>query len=309
MTKNRKRCYTNLKGSEVMEIIDGRLVASKLKEQIARKIDDDYLSRGRVAPTLACVLVGDDPASKVYVASKEKACKALGINSVLKILPASISQEEVAEVITSLNSDKNISGILLQLPLPKHLDEGKLISLISPCKDVDGLTYENLGKLFAGIPLIAPCTATGIIDLLNYYNLSIEGKHAVVIGRSMLVGKSVASLLEHSNATVTLCHSKTKNLTEITRQADILVVAIGKPQFITAEMVKEGAIVIDVGINRLKSGLVGDVDFESVKEKASYVTPVPGGVGPMTIAELMRNTLILHEHACEKTYSINHEKG
>ncbi len=293
---------------EVMEIIDGRLVASKLKEEIANRIDSDYVSRGRKAPTLACVLVGDDPASKVYVASKEKACKALGINSVLKVLPASISQEEVAEVITSLNSDKNISGILLQLPLPKHLDEGKLISLISPCKDVDGLTDENLGKLFAGNPLIAPCTATGIIDLLKFYNLPIDGKHAVVIGRSLLVGKSVASLLEHNNATVTLCHSRTKNLSEITRQADILIVAIGKPKFITADMIKEGAVVIDVGINRLESGLVGDVDFESAKEKASFITPVPGGVGPMTIAELMRNTLVLHENACEKTHAIKHEK-
>lgn len=285
-----------------MYIIDGKLVASELKQLLANRIYSNYTLCGKPVPTLACVLVGDDPASKVYVGSKEKACRALGINSVIKTLPANITDVELEKVIRQLNDDKNISGILLQLPLPKHLDANKFISLISPSKDVDGLTDENLGKLFAGKKLIAPCTASGIIDLLKFYNLQIEGKHAVVLGRSLLVGKSVASLLEQNNATVTLCHSRTKNLKEITRQADILIVAIGKPKFITADMLKTGAIVIDVGINRLEDGLVGDVDFDSAKEVASYITPVPGGVGPMTIAELMSNTMILHELAQENSF-------
>ena len=219
----------------------------------------------------------------------------MGFNSVVKTLPADATQSQVADVISSLNSDENISGILLQLPLPKHLDENALINLISPQKDVDGLTELSLGKLFSGKQIIAPCTATGIIDLLDSYNIPIQGKRAVVIGRSLLVGKSVANLLEQRNATVTICHSKTENLASVTKQADILVVAVGKPHFVTKDMVKKGAVVIDVGINRLETGLVGDVDFENVKNKVSYITPVPGGVGPMTIAELMKNTLILHE--------------
>lgn len=278
-----------------MEIINGKEVATLIKKMIAQKIEQNYIKAGKQVPTLACVLVGDNPASKVYVANKEKACAMVGINSVVKKLPADATQEQVAEVISSLNEDKNISGILLQLPLPKHLDENALINLISPTKDVDGLTDLNLGRLFAGKHIVAPCTATGIIDLLDHYNLEIAGKRAVVIGRSLLVGKSVANLLEQRNATVTVCHSKTENLAEITRQADILVVAIGKPNYVTADMVKDGAVVIDVGINRLATGLVGDVDFANVKDKTSYITPVPGGVGPMTIAELLQNTLTLHE--------------
>lgn len=278
-----------------MEIINGKEVASKLKQKIANKVEQDYINLGKRVPTLACILVGNDPASKVYVANKEKACKFVGFNSVVKTLPANATQSQVAEVITSLNSDDAISGILLQLPLPKHLDENVLINLISPQKDVDGLTELSLGKLFAGKYIVAPCTATGIIDLLDNYNIPIQGKRAVVVGRSLLVGKSVANLLEQRNATVTICHSKTENLVSITKQADILVVAIGKPNFVTKDMVKKGAVVIDVGINRLQAGLVGDVDFDDVKNKVSYITPVPGGVGPMTIAELMKNTLTLHE--------------
>ena len=278
-----------------MEIINGKEVASKLKQKIANKVEQNYINLGKRVPTLACVLVGDDPASKVYVANKEKACKFVGFNSVVKTLPADATQSQVAEVITSLNSDENISGILLQLPLPQHLDENALINLISPQKDVDGLTELSLGKLFAGKYIVAPCTATGIIDLLDNYDIPIQGKRAVVVGRSLLVGKSVANLLEQRNATVTICHSKTENLASITKQADILVVAIGKPNFVTRDMVKKGAVVIDVGINRLQAGLVGDVDFDDVKNKVSYITPVPGGVGPMTIAELMKNTLTLHE--------------
>lgn len=278
-----------------MKIIDGKTISAEIKQNIANKIKEEYIDKGRVVPTLACVLVGDDPASKVYVANKEKACKACGLGSILKLLPAQSTQEQVAKVIKKLNSDKNVSGILLQLPLPKHLNEKELINLISPVKDVDCLTNLNLGKLFSSSQKIAPCTATGIIDLLDHCNIEIDGKNAVVVGRSLLVGKSVANLLEQRNATVTLCHSHTRNLGEITREADILVVAVGKPNFIKADMVKNGATVIDVGINRLEKGLVGDVDFSEVKDKAEWITPVPGGVGPMTIAELMKNTLTLHE--------------
>lgn len=278
-----------------METINGKEVSSLIKKMIAQKVSEKYISEGLQVPTLACVLVGDDPASKVYVANKQKACELVGFNSIVKTLPADASQQQVADIITALNLDASVSGILLQLPLPKHLNEHELINLISPSKDVDGLTEQNLGKLFAGKHIIAPCTASGIIDLLKHYSIAIEGKHAVVVGRSLLVGKSVANLLEQNNATVTICHSKTQNLQQFIRDADILIVAIGKPNFITADMVKPGAVVVDVGINRLASGLTGDVDFASVKDKTSYITPVPGGVGPMTIAELMQNTLILHE--------------
>ncbi len=278
-----------------MEIINGKEVATLIKKMIAQRIEQNFVSKGRPVPTLACVLVGDDPASQVYVRNKETACKNAGINSVIKRLSADSTEQEVADVISTLNADKNISGILLQLPLPKHLDENALINLISPSKDVDSLTDLNLGRLFAGKHIVAPCTAAGIIDLLDHYNIQIDGKQAVVIGRSLLVGKSVANLLEQRNATVTVCHSKTQNLADVTRQADILIVAIGKPNYVSADMVKQGAVVIDVGINRLETGLVGDVDFDKVKQKASYITPVPGGVGPMTIAELLQNTLTLHE--------------
>lgn len=278
-----------------MKIIDGKAVSAEIKKTITKKIQDEYIAKERVVPTLACVLVGEDPASKVYVSNKEKACKACGLGSILKLLPTESTQEQVAKVIKKLNADENVSGILLQLPLPKHLNEKELINLISPVKDVDCLTNLNLGKLFSSSQKISPCTATGIIDLLDYYNIELDGKNAVVIGRSLLVGKSVANLLEQRNATVTLCHSHTRNLSEKTREADILIVAVGKANFVTSDMVKDGAVVIDVGINRLEKGLVGDVDFNNVKEKAEYITPVPGGVGPMTIAELLKNTLILHE--------------
>lgn len=278
-----------------MEIIDGKMVATNLKQSLATLIQTKYINKGKQAPTLACILVGDNPASQVYVKNKEKACKLVGMNSIIKVLPASSTQEQVSKVISELNNDEKVSGILLQLPLPKHLNENELINQILPEKDVDCLTEQNLGKLFSNHHIIAPCTASGIIKLLDEYDIKIEGKKVAVVGRSLLVGKSVANLLEQRNATVTLCHSKTINLAEITSQADILVVAIGKPKFITGEMVKQGAVVIDVGINRTSEGLVGDVDFDSVKQKASHITPVPGGVGPMTIAELLSNTLLLHE--------------
>lgn len=278
----------------VMIIINGKEVASKIKEKLAQQIKEKSLA-GKKLPTLACVLVGDDPASQVYVNNKQKACEFIGINSIVKTLPSTASLQEVEQVIFNLNADPNVSGILLQLPLPKHLDENHLINLISPQKDVDCLTDINLGKLFSAHHTIAPCTASGIIQLLDEYNIQIQGKHAVVIGRSLLVGKSVANLLEQRNATVTICHSKTQNLEQITKQADILVVAIGKPKFVTENMVKQGAVVIDVGINRTENGLVGDVDFENVKNKTSFITPVPKGVGPMTIAMLLENTLTLFE--------------
>ena len=279
-----------------MEILNGKEVSNKIKAQIKQKIVDEY--ENKVVPCLACLLVGDNPASKVYVGSKEKACDAVGFKSIVKLLPEESSFEDVKNAIIELNENAEVSAILMQLPLPKHLKEREqeLIEFISPEKDVDALTYMSLGKLFSGHHTIAPCTATGIIDILDEYNIQIAGKRVAVIGRSLLVGKSVANLFEQRNATVTICHSKTVNTHEITREADIVVVAVGKPKFLTADMIKDGAVVIDVGINRLENGLVGDVDFDNVKEKCSYITPVPGGVGPMTIAELMKNTLILHEN-------------
>ena len=279
-----------------MNILDGKQVSLLIKTAIRDKIQKEYLEADREVPCLACIIVGDNPASQVYVANKEKACNAVGLRSVIKRLPADSTNEQVEAIIKNLNEDEHVSGILLQLPLPKGLDEARLLECISPLKDVDALTDINLGKLFAGKNIVAPCTATGIIDLLDEYSIDIQGKHVVVLGRSLLVGKSVSVLFQQRNATVTMCHSKTENLTEICKEADILVVAIGKPKFITEDMVKDGAVVVDVGINRLETGLVGDVDFENVKEKCSYITPVPGGVGPMTIAELLKNTLTLHEH-------------
>ncbi len=279
-----------------MNILDGKQTSLLIKTAIRDQIQKEYLEQNREVPCLACIIVGDNPASQVYVANKEKACNASGMKSIIKRLPETSINEEVETVINELNNDKNVSGILLQLPLPKGLDEARLIECISPAKDVDALTDINLGKLFANKNIIAPCTATGIIDLLDNYNIEMQGKNVVVIGRSLLVGKSVSMLFQQRNATVTMCHSKTENLKEFCKQADILVVAIGKPKFVTADMVKEGAVVVDVGINRLETGLVGDVDFESVKEKCGYITPVPGGVGPMTIAELLKNTITLHEN-------------
>ena len=278
-----------------MEILDGKKVSLLLKTAIRDKIQREYVENSKTVPCLACIIVGDNPASQVYVANKEKACRAVGMRSIIKRLPATSSNEDVEKVIKELNQNDEVSGILLQLPLPDGLDEAKLIECIDPSKDVDALTDINLGKLFSKKNVIAPCTASGIIDLLEHYDIDLQGKHVVVVGRSLLVGKSVCMLFEQKNSTVTLCHSKTQNLKDICALADILVVAIGKPKFITEDMVKDGAVVVDVGINRLETGLVGDVDYEKVKEKCSYITPVPGGVGPMTIAELLKNTITLHE--------------
>ena len=278
-----------------MQNLDGKSVSLLMKTAIRDKIQKEFIEKNKPVPCLACVLVGDNPASQVYVASKEKACATVGMQSIIKRLPATATQEDVEKVIKELNEDDAVSGILLQLPLPKGLDESYLIDKISPSKDVDSLTDLNLGKLFSGKNKIAPCTAIGVIDLLKQYQIEMEGKNVVVIGRSLLVGKSVSVLFEQNNATVTLCHSKTKNLKEVCLQADILVVAMGKPKYISSDMIKDGAVVVDVGINRLETGIVGDVDYDAVKDKCSYITPVPGGVGPMTIAELLNNTLILHQ--------------
>ena len=279
-----------------MEIINGKALALNIKNSVRDRVETNYIDIGKRVPTLACVIVEGNQASEVYVASKEKVCAECLMNSKIIRLPSSVTQEELNKTIEGLNVDDDVSGILLQLPLPKHLDENDAINRIDSQKDVDCLTYSNLGRLFSARPIIAPCTATGIIKILDSIGENISGKNAVVLGRSLLVGKSVANLLEQRNATVTICHSKTVNLKEITSSADILVVAIGKAEYITAEYVKEGAIVIDVGINRLDSGLKGDVHFNSVKDKCSYITPVPGGVGPLTVACLMENTLTLDEN-------------
>ncbi len=257
-------------------------------------------------PHLAAVLVGDDPASETYVAAKEKAAHNVGMISSTYRYPADITEKELLEVVDYLNDDDEIDGYIVQLPLPKHIDENKIIHRINPAKDVDGFTPENVGKMVLGQPAFLSATPYGIMELLKYYKISVTGKHCVVLGRSNIVGRPMSILLsqknESANATVTLCHSATANLEEITRTADILICALGRPQFVKADMVKDGAVVIDVGIHRLKDAskksgyrLVGDVDFDEVVKKTSFISPVPGGVGPMTIAMLLKNTLLAHK--------------
>lgn len=274
------------------EIINGKEIAENILNNIKKEVENFD-----VKPTLAVIIVGNDPASKVYVKNKIKKSEFLGFNSILKELPEDIQKEELLDVIKNLNNDKNVNGILLQLPLPKGLDEKDFLDEISPIKDVDGFTTYNSGKLFKGEkPYSIACTPKGIIKLLETKNINLEGKVAVVVGRSNIVGKPVANLLLQKNATVIQAHSKTKNLPEILKLADIIISATGKEEFIKGDMVKKGAIIIDVGITRNKNGkLTGDVDFESVYNKVSYITPVPGGVGPMTIATLMENTLELYK--------------
>lgn len=275
------------------KIIDGKAVAKQVKERVKNFVLDNYVSKGKTPPTLACIIVGNDKASQIYVASKEKACAECQLLSRVIRLPEETTSGELKKTIESLNRDKAVGGILLQLPLPKHLSATEATNWICPEKDVDCLTNQNLGALLSNTKTIAPCTATGVMELLKSQNISCEGKRAVVVGRSLLVGKSVAVLLEEANATVSVCHSRTKDLAKITKQADILVVAIGKAGMITADYVKKGAVVIDVGINRTEAGLKGDVDFDSVAPKCSFITPVPGGVGPMTVACLMQNVVLL----------------
>ena len=275
-----------------MQIIDGKLVAKVTREQIKQEVEGLKALNYPNAIGLAVILVGDDPASQVYVRNKIKACDEVGIKSFLCKLPAESTFDEVAGTIRYLNENPDVSGMILQLPLPKHLDENSLLDLIDSEKDVDGCHYVQKGRLWTGRDSLVACTPYGVMKLLEYYNISLQGKNAVVIGRSNLVGKPLAQLLLDANCTVTICHSKTQNLAEITSRADIVCVAIGKAKFLTADMVKDGAVVIDVGMDRDENGkLCGDVDFDSVAPKCSYITPVPGGVGPMTVTMLLANTL------------------
>ncbi len=275
----------------MFELIDGKKISNDIKEEIKKEVDK-LKEEGKRVPGLAVVLVGENQASKVYVNSKGKACEAIGFYSEKHILSEEASELELLELIKDLNGKNSIDGILVQLPLPKHIDAKKVIDAISPEKDVDGFHPVNVGNMVIGDKnVFYSCTPYGIIELLKRSGVQIEGKEAVIIGRSNIVGKPVAAMLLNENATVTIAHSRTKNLKEVCKRADIVVAAIGKPNFVTEEMIKEGAIVIDVGINRVNDKIVGDVDFENVKNKASKITPVPGGVGPMTIAMLMKNTL------------------
>jgi methylenetetrahydrofolate dehydrogenase (NADP+)/methenyltetrahydrofolate cyclohydrolase len=284
-----------------MKLIDGKATAAAIKEEIkkevAQMIDNDI-----DAPHLVAVLVGDDPASETYVAAKERASQSVGITSTVYRHPANTSEEELLKIVDFLNKDPEVDGFIVQLPLPEHIDEQKIIEAIDPAKDVDGFHPYNVGKMMLGLDTFLPATPNGIMELFSRYDIDTEGKNCVVIGRSNIVGSPMSVLMSRKskpgNATVTLCHSRTQNLKEVVAQADIIIAAIGSPHFVTEDMVKEGAVVIDVGIHRVKSDktksgykLIGDVDFDAVSKKASYITPVPGGVGPMTIAALLMNTL------------------
>lgn len=273
------------------QIIDGKAVSASVKQEVADECAKIFAERG-IKPGLAVIIVGDDPASRVYVNNKKKACELVGFISREYALPAETTQDELLSLVDTLNNDNEINGILCQLPLPKHLDEKAVIEAISPKKDVDAFHAVNVGKIMIGDFDFLPCTPAGVMELLAYYNIDITGKECVVLGRSNIVGKPMSMLLLHKNGTVTVCHSRTKNLEEVCKRADILVAAVGIPKFVKANMVKKNAVVIDVGINRDENGkLCGDVDFADVESLASYITPVPGGVGPMTIAMLMKNTL------------------
>ena len=281
------------------KIIDGKAIADAMKKEIAAEVAG-MLDKGMDAPHLAAVIVGEDGASKTYVASKEKACQSVGMTSSVYRLPENTSEEELLKLIDFLNNDEEIDGYIIQLPLPKHINETKVIHSINPKKDVDGFTPHNIGLMQLGEPCFLPATPAGIVELLKRSGIETAGKHVVVLGRSNIVGTPISVMLSRkgADATVTICHSKTQNLPEITRQADILVVAIGKPKFLKADMVKPGAVVIDVGIHRIEDNttekgyrIEGDVDFDEVAKVASKITPVPGGVGPMTIVELLYNTL------------------
>lgn len=273
-----------------MNIIDGKAVSKKVKEDV--KAECEQLKAKGITPGLAVIIVGDDPASQVYVHNKEVACEACGFYSVKYALPAETTQDELNALVDKLNKDDKINGILCQLPLPSHLDDKEVINRIDPLKDVDAFHPVNVGAIMIGDYNYLPCTPAGVMELIHSTGIDVSGKKAVVMGRSNIVGKPMAMLLLHENATVEITHSRTRDLAEITKGADILVAAIGKANFVKADMVKDGAVVIDVGMNRDENGkLCGDVDFEDVKDKCSFITPVPGGVGPMTIAMLMKNTL------------------
>lgn len=272
------------------EILDGKKLAKKIKDNL--KIEVDKLKENGIIPKLAVIMVGNDPASSVYVKNKSKACKNVGVEFEEFLLDENIEEDELFDLIDKLNSDERITGILLQAPIPKHLDINKAFERISYKKDVDGFNPINVGKLSIGVDSFISCTPFGIMKLLEEYNIDLEGKNAVVLGRSNIVGKPMAQCLLSKNATVTICHSKTKDISEITKRADIVIAAIGKPKFLKEDMVKENAVIIDVGINRMEDGsLVGDADFTNIEKKVQYITPVPGGVGPMTIAMLMYNVV------------------
>lgn len=271
-------------------IIDGKLVASTIRANIKEEVEAYKSSTGKDIG-LAVVLVGDDPASAIYVRNKIKACEEVGIKSYAYKYDADMKEEDLVALVEKLNNDDDIHGILVQLPLPKHINEERIVALVSEDKDVDGFSEKSIGRLVQGKPCFRSCTPYGVMKLLEFYGIDVSGKNAVVIGRSNNVGKPMAMMLLEKNATVTICHSRTKNIAEITKQADILVSAVGRAHFVTADMVKEGAVVVDIGMNKLNGKTVGDVDFNAVFPKASYITPVPGGVGPMTITMLMANTL------------------
>lgn len=278
-----------------MTILDGKELSKKIKNNLKESVSS-LIEQNNIIPGIAIVLVGNNPASEIYVRNKIKSASFCNIEAKLIRFDETITEQMLVEEVKKLNDDKKIHGIIVQLPLPKHINEQLIIDTISPLKDVDGFGILNKGKLFSGLDSIESATPKGIMRLLEEYNIDPKGKHAVVIGRSNIVGKPMAILLLNKHATVTICHSRTQNLKEITKQADILVVAIGKPKFITKDMVKEGAVVIDVGTNRVDDKLVGDVDFEEVSQISSYITPVPGGVGPLTIASLLENTIIAYKN-------------
>ena len=272
------------------KLLDGKIVSASVKDRIRDEVAA-LKEQGREI-TLAVIIVGDDPASRVYVNNKKKACKYVGFRSLEYALPEETTQDELIALIKELNGRDDVNGILCQLPVPGHIDDKAVIAAIDVSKDVDAFSAYNVGKILIGDYDFLPCTPAGVMEILRYYDIAVEGKNCVVIGRSNIVGKPMAALLMHANGTVTVTHSRTRELSEITKKADILVAAVGKAKFVTADMVKDGAVVIDVGMNRDGDGkLCGDVDFDSVEEKCSYITPVPGGVGPMTIAMLMQNTL------------------
>ncbi len=281
------------------KIIDGKSVARHIRENIAKEVDK--LRHEGIHPGLAVVLVGKNPASMVYVRNKGEACRSAGIYSEEHRLPEDATEDELLRLIERLNNDKKINGILVQLPLPERINKDNVLKAISPEKDVDGFHEINMGRLITGQDGLVPCTPLGIIKLLDHYHITVEGKNAVIVGRSNIVGKPVALMLLNRNATVTICHTRTKNMQEVCRQADILIAAIGRSHMISGDMIKEGAVVVDVGINRQADGkLAGDVDFERASEKASWITPVPGGVGPMTIAMLLYNTVKAARHMAGK---------
>lgn len=279
------------------KILDGKAVSQRVKNALKDETEK-FVEKYGIKPGLAVVIVGDDPASRVYVNSKKKACAEIGYYSEEHALPESTTEGELLSLVEKLNGDEKIHGILVQLPLPKHIDEEKIINAINPKKDVDAFHPVNVGKIMIGNFDFLPCTPAGVMELINDAGIDLTGKNCVVVGRSNIVGKPQAMLLLHKNATVTICHSKTKNIKEITKNADVLVAAVGRAQMFDGDYIKDGAVVIDVGMNRLENKkLVGDVDFESAEKKASYITPVPGGVGPMTIAMLMKNTLTAAKNA------------